>query len=238
MASELDEEIDRLYGLELDRFTSERNELAKALRSEGRRDEGERIAALKKPSVSAWTVNQLARRRRKDVDLLLDAGHRIREAQRGVLTGKARTELDEGRRRQQRALDALRDAAKGLGATGATLERVSRTLRTAAVTDEGRELLARARFVTDLAPQGFEAVAELGVPRSPTTRRKSPARRKPKPETVAKARAELATARERAQETRRRLRALEEDAERARRELEDAERAVEAADARLREARG
>jgi hypothetical protein len=235
MAEPLDDELDRLYGVDLDRFTSERNELAKALRREGRPEDAQRIAALKKPSVSAWTVNRLARDHRKHVDLLLDAGHRIREAQRGVLTGKDRNALDEGRRRQQQALDSLRDAAKELGASGATLERVSRTLRAAAVTDEGRELLARGRFSEDLALQGFEAVAELGVPAS-APRSKRPPQHTSKRENVAKARTELTAARERAQDARRRLRDMEKETARARRELEDAERAVEKAEARLRDA--
>ena len=236
MAS-LDDETDRLYELDLDRFTAERNALAKELRKEGRADDAEIVAGLKKPSVAAWVVNQLARRHRKDVDLLLDAGHRIRDAQRGVLTGKERSALDEGRRRQQKALDALRDAAKELGAKGETLERVARTLRAAGVTDEGRELLARGRFTTDLALQGFDAVAELGVEPAPSkTKRAAPA--KPKRDVVAEARAALSAAREEAQEPRRRVRELEKELERARRELERAERDLEAAEARLRDAQG
>ena len=233
----LDEELDRLFAADLERFTAERNELAKALRKEGRAADAEQIAGLKKPTVSAWIVNQLARRRRKDVDLLLDAGHRIREAQRGVLTGDERSALDEGRRRQQRALDALRDTAKELGASGQTLERVSRTLRAAAVTDEGRELLARGRFTSDLALQGFEAVAELGVTPSPSKRTPAAKAKRSKRDDVAEARAALAAAREQVKEPRRRLRELEQEAVRVRRELERAESAVEAAEARFREAR-
>jgi hypothetical protein len=236
MPPSLDDEIDRLYEVGLGRFTAERNELAKRLKKEGRVDDAATVAALKKPSVAAGIANELAHRHRKDVDLLLDAGHRIREAQRGVLTGKERTALDEARRRQQKALDSLRDAAKELGARGETLERVSRTLRAAGVTVEGRELLARGRFTGDLALQGFDAVAELGV--EPTTSKgKRTTRTPPKRDRVAEARAELAAARERVQEPRRRLRELEREADRARRELEQAERAVDAAERRLRDAR-
>ena len=235
MAS-LDEETDRLYEVDLDRFTAERNSLAKQLRKDGRGDDANAVAGLKKPSVAAGVVNQRARRHRKDVDLLLDAGHRIRDAQRGVLTGKERSALDEGRRRQQQALDALRDAAKELGARGETLERVSRTLRAAGVTDEGREMLARGRFTTDLALQGFDAVAELGIAPTPSkTNRGAPTR--PKRDAVAEARAALSAAREEAQEPRRRVRELEQELDRARRELERAEREVQAAEARLRDAK-
>jgi len=235
MTASLEDELDRLYGVEPGTFTAERNALAKSLRAEGRRDDAERVAGLKKPSVSASIVNRLARQRRKDVDMLLDAGHRIRETQRGVLEGKERAELDEGRRRQEQALDALRDAARELGASGATLERVSRTLRTAGVTDEGRELLARGRFTGDLALQGFDAVAELGAVAKPTTRKPpQPTRAK---RDLAKERAALSAARERLREARSELQKLERDAGRARREVENAERAVEAAEARLRDAR-
>ena len=57
-------EPDDLYGLPLDRFVAERGALAKALRADGRRDEASRVAALRKPSVAAWAVNQLARTQR------------------------------------------------------------------------------------------------------------------------------------------------------------------------------
>jgi len=43
-------------------------------------------------------------------------------------------------------------------ASAATLERVSRTLRAAAVTEEGRELIARGRLVRELEPPGFDVL--------------------------------------------------------------------------------
>ena len=46
-----------LYGLPLPRFIPERAALVKALRSEKRRDEAAVIAAMRKPSVAAWAVN-------------------------------------------------------------------------------------------------------------------------------------------------------------------------------------
>src|SRR5215207_3575126 len=64
VATSLDDEIDALYDVELDRFTVERNDLAKRLRKEGRPDDATAVAALKKPSVAAWITNQLARRNR------------------------------------------------------------------------------------------------------------------------------------------------------------------------------
>ncbi len=79
-----------------------RARLAKAHQKGGPANEAEQVKELRKPSVSVWTVNQLARRHRKDIDLLLDAGHRLAAAQRALLTGgdgqrvrvKAKQDLD------------------------------------------------------------------------------------------------------------------------------------------------
>ena len=60
-APDLEDEVDRLYGLPLEEFTPARNELAKRLRKDGRKAEAARVGELAKPSLALWTVNQLAR---------------------------------------------------------------------------------------------------------------------------------------------------------------------------------
>ena len=65
---------DDLYGLPLDRFTDERNALAKRLRQEGRRDEAAGVSKLRKPSLAAWAVNQLVRTQKREVSGLFKAG--------------------------------------------------------------------------------------------------------------------------------------------------------------------
>src|SRR5262245_11952272 len=70
-----------LYGLPLEEFTAERDRRAKALRAEGERDAAAVVAALRKPTLAAWTVNQLVRSRRDDLDALLEAGNDLLEAQ-------------------------------------------------------------------------------------------------------------------------------------------------------------
>ena len=69
-------EIDRLYGLPLDEFVAGRGALAKSLRSEGKREEAERVKALRKPTAGAWALNQALRRRRSELADLLAAGER------------------------------------------------------------------------------------------------------------------------------------------------------------------
>ena len=85
---DLDEAIDELYGASLDEFVAERTRLAKELRDAGNREEAQAVAKLRKPNVAAWVLNQLARRNRREIDLLLDAGHRLREAQAGAMAGQ------------------------------------------------------------------------------------------------------------------------------------------------------
>jgi hypothetical protein len=118
--------------------------------------------------VAAWALNQLARRCRRDVDLLLDAGHRLREAQAGVLAGAARDAFEQARKTEREALSRLtREAEKLLSergsASAATLAQVGESLRAAAISEEGRALLARGRFVQPLRAQGFDVVGALAA---------------------------------------------------------------------------
>ena len=60
MANELESRIDDLYALPLERFTPERDALAKELAADGDRAGAARVKALRKPVVAAWAVNALA----------------------------------------------------------------------------------------------------------------------------------------------------------------------------------
>jgi hypothetical protein len=87
--ADVEPDIDALFQLPLTEFTSSRNALAARLKKEGRAEEAETIKGMQKPPVSAWAVNQLAWRHRKDVDNLLAVGERFRKAQAAQLAGKA-----------------------------------------------------------------------------------------------------------------------------------------------------
>jgi hypothetical protein len=221
----LDDAIDELYGAAPEDFVAERTRLAKALRDAGLRDEAETLAKLRKPSIAAWALNQLGRRHRREVDLLLDSGHRLREAQAGLFGGGEKDAFETARRAEQDALSRLAAAAgKLLGergsASAATLSQVIESLRAAAVSPEGRELLARGRFSEPIRGQGFDLVGELaaGAPRPPEA--------KPRRDRAAeeKAKAELRDAKAE-------LRAAEQEVERAQQRLREAQ-------ARLRRAGG
>jgi hypothetical protein len=219
----LDDAIDNLYGAELESFTAERAVLARELRDAGDREAAATVAKLKKPTVAAWALNQLARRQRRDVDLLLDAGHRLRQAQEGVVGGGDRASFEQAQKTERDALRRLTQQASQLlgGASPQVLTQISQTLRAAAVSEEGRELLARGRFTTPLAAEGFDVFGAL--PASPKPRpKKSQAARKHASDEVKKAR-------ERLRELERTVRAAEREAEKLKGEWEKSERTAESA---------
>jgi hypothetical protein len=230
--ADLESELDRLYALDPGEFVAERDRLARELRDSGEREEAEQVKGLRKPTVSAATINQLARQERREVDLLLDAGHRLREAQQRLLAGEEPGSLDEARRNEREALRNLRKASLRIlneagRASETTLSKVMATLQAAAVSDEGRELLARGRLTGDLEAPGFDLLAPMapGAPKR-TRKPKPPPARKPRPDRrkLERARAKRREAQEAAKAADENLRAAERDANKARRELERAEK--------------
>jgi hypothetical protein len=229
-----EDELDRLYGLPPDEFTAARNELAKRLRGDGEREQAERVRGLAKPTVAAWAVNQLARRRTKRLQSLLDAADRLRKAQERALVGDGGDSLRRAAQDERRAVSELRREASellaeaGRPATDATLERVATTLTAAAHDPEARALLEAGRLAEEVEATGFEALARM----TPAAGgRRAPPRRS---DDKAEQRRRTAEARKRAAELRKRAAALEQDAQRAAREAEraagEAERARAAAD--------
>lgn len=216
----LDDALDELYGAPLDEFVAERKRLARKLGGE----EGKELAARRKPSVAAWVLNQLARRERRDVDLLLDAGHRLRQAQEGVLRGEERGTFEQARTKEVDALKRLAKAAERTlrdargTASAATLAQVDEGLRTAAITEEGRELLARGRFVETPEASGFAAFAGIEVPKR--AKRRAPE----KSEAEREAEKELRALERRLRTARAEVDALEEQVEAARRRLRSLQR--------------
>jgi hypothetical protein len=218
----LDEATDRLYGADLDAFVAERTRLARELRDAGDPTSSAQLAKLKKPTVAAWALNQLTRHRRRDVDLLLDAGHRLRQAQEGVVRGADRVSFEQAQKTERDALRRLTQEAGKLlgGASPAVLGQISNTLRAAAVSEAGRELLARGRFTTPLESEGFDVLGAL--PTSSTARPKQQARPK-------KAKDELPKLRARLRELQRAVRDAERKAGKSKAEWQANERAAESA---------
>src|SRR5262245_85072 len=129
---DVEAEIDRLHQLSLDAFVESRNALAARLQKAGDKAGALRVKALARPSVPAWTVNQLYWKARDDFDALLAAGERLQREQAGaVASGKDLRETIAARREALGALvrrgEALLESA-GHGATAGAMLKVSKTL--------------------------------------------------------------------------------------------------------------
>ncbi len=216
-----DDPVAELYGLPLEEFVPARNALARDLRKDGDKERAAEVAKLKRPSVAAWAVNQLARRKRKELDLLLDAGHRLRTGQVEALEKGDTAKFEAARRDHERAVHDLvgsaRDIlAKGRGTTSdQMLSSIERTLRYASIDDEQRAVLASGRLVEEVEATGFDAFSSMALTPAPAKgKAKKPAAGKredsaQRRKRVAAAQASLKQARERERDARARVREAE-----------------------------
>jgi len=227
MADAVDEAAELLYGLPLDEFTTARNAVAKELRDRGLRDEAEAVKALAKPSVAAWAVNQLTRRRHADLDEFLDAAVAAREAQLGGKPG-AREAIKEQRQALDRLIRAARDELRGK-ASEAVAGKIRQTLEAAAVDDAAAEEIRRGRLVKELEPAGFGTLAA----HAPAPGKTRPAPRKD----AAAAKKALAAARARLREAEDELRAAQAEERQAHKRWQQAHGDAEEAAGRVEKAR-
>jgi hypothetical protein len=162
-------ELDDLYGLPFDRFVPERAALAKALRADKRRDEAAEVAALRKPSVTAWAVNQLVRTRGPAIEELFEAGDALRGAQADLLAGRGdgrmlRTAAEREREAVERLVaDAGRlPISERAQLSGAVVERIADTLHAAALDEDAREQVRGGRLERELRHVGLGLGLGLG----------------------------------------------------------------------------
>ncbi|MBM3776793.1 MAG: hypothetical protein FJW23_00960 [Acidimicrobiia bacterium] len=172
------DDIDRLFQLPLAEFTAARNALALTLKKRGDADVALQVKALSKPSIPAWAINQVYWIRRDEMDALLQAGDRFRQAQRAQLAGKP-AGLREALEAWQGALATATTLAADLLRAGghdpsAQIQRRIATSLEALATRQGAADAPRVgRLLDDLEPPGFDALAALvprqaGVPAEPS----------------------------------------------------------------------
>jgi hypothetical protein len=170
-SSELDTEIQRLYGLPLGDFTKERNALAKRLKKAGRGDDAETVEGSPKPTPSAWAVNMLFQRQRDRMDILLDAGRRARIAQGEAVAGAGAEALRDAIGAARILIEDLRRRAEAILSEGggkapsrAVSERLATNLQSLAFSPSAAEAAQRGWLDRDLEPPGFEVFAGLRIP--------------------------------------------------------------------------
>ena len=228
----VEQAADELYGLPPGEFTRARDARVKELRKEDR-EAADAVKGLRKPSVAAWALNQLVRRRPKDVDRLLAAGEDLRSAQEELLAGGDRAAFQEAAAKERDLVAGLSGEAAALaseagqGGTGLK-EKVAETLHAAALDAETAGELRSGRLVREREAIGGFGVAAMAAPAGGGRRtreaapqpKKAPAKRS----RAAKGGASAAAAKD--AQHRQRLAAAKTDERHARRELEAAARAL------------
>ncbi len=222
-----------LYGLPLERFVPERTALARDLRRAGQREEAEAVAALRKPSLAAWAVNQLVRTQGRAVARLFQAGDAAQLAQTNLLSGRgAAVALRGALMKEREAVSQLVEVARGLLSSeghelsSSMLERVANTLHAAALDEESRASVRDGCLERELRHVG------LGPPAGVTTpggRRGRPARSAP-PRAMGELRKAEAAARRGAERAEKDLDAARSRREAAAQALAEAQDALAAAE--------
>jgi len=157
----LDDDLDALFRLPLTEFISARKLLAARLKKDGRTADAEYVQSLTKPSISAWTVNQLYWQHRAAFDRLLATGQRFHKAQTSGKMANMREALDARR-------DALLELSElattllldtGHNASMETIRRISTTLEAMSVYASQSDGPTPGRLTQDVDPPGFESFA-------------------------------------------------------------------------------
>ena len=171
---DLERAIDQLFELRPDEFTLARDRLVKTLRGEGDAASASTVKALRKPTLTAWALNQLARRERAGLEDLIATGDELRAAQRKALSGVERAPFRaamEGRRKQVRSL--TRRAVQILGEVGrgpqSAEEEIARSLEAASTDADSAAALLEGRLAKPISGgSGFEAFSGLSLVEEPS----------------------------------------------------------------------
>lgn len=147
--------MDELYSADPDTFMERRTALAAAAKQDGNGPGAKQIAALRKPTRSAYAVNALARSDPDGITELVELGEQLRRAERSVDATQIR-ELTAHRRRlvndlTRRAFDAIDDEAP----SSAVRDEVVSTLTAALADPDVAGLVADGTLVKPARWEGF-----------------------------------------------------------------------------------
>lgn len=178
-----DAEIRALYQEPLERFTATRDELAQRLRSTGHVERAALVKKLRKPSVPAWALDQLAKRKPEGIRALIDAGAEVRAAQQAALTSdRAADRLLEASADRRRAVTTLAGLAANVlleigRAPNQHMPALRSTLEAASIDPDAAERLLSGTLEREIKePAGFGDVLGLrSVPSSSEESSKEPA---------------------------------------------------------------
>lgn len=127
---DVEDRIADLYAVDLQDFVRARNDLARSLKEGGDASAAKKVSSLKKPVLTVWVVNGLARRRAEEVRALVE--------QDAPQTGEEMRAASAARKKLLSSLLAeAQNILEGAGksASPAALQRVGRALEGAAQSD-------------------------------------------------------------------------------------------------------
>jgi len=159
--------IGDLYAVPLEDFVSARDALAKELNAAGDGDEAKRVKSLRKPTVTAWSLNRLARDRPDLISALVDAHARLRSADSAT---EMRAASDARMASIQQIVAAPEDA------TEAIRKKMRSTLLATATDPAAEEALIAGRLQSELEPGGlggFDMGSGFTTTTTPAPARKS-----------------------------------------------------------------
>jgi hypothetical protein len=160
---------DELYELDPKEFTAARDRLAADLRKGGDKEAAAEVKALRRPTVTAWALNQLARRQGDEVRLLLEASAEVARAQAEASAGGDAADFRRLMKERRELVHRLAAAGVGLldereaGSGASKRDALVSALEAASMDEEGGEALLAGRLATEPEPAsgfgGFLAAA-------------------------------------------------------------------------------
>ena len=230
--------VDELFALDPTEFTAARDRLAAELRRSGDKEGAAEIKALRRPTVTAWALNQLARRHGDEVRLLLAASTEVARAQAEAASGGDAATFRRLTKERRELVHRLAAAGAGLlderepGSGAGRRDALVSALEAASMDEEGGQALLTGRLTAEPQPSaGFGGFLAAAVTATEGTARTGPSRAEVR---VAHDRAERA--RQAAAEAEEAAAAADEKVAALERQLEDARSRAERARARAQEA--
>lgn len=163
--ADLPADAEKLLAVSPEAFVEQRKLLVRRLRDEGRAEDAQAIARMKKPPPVVLALNRAARDRPQAAKDAADAAERLGPAQ---LSGDA-----DGYRKARGGMEqasallaevAVANLSKGKSASDPMRRRVADLIRGALAAEDTRQQLIRGVLVEEVEAQGFDAFRGLTMP--------------------------------------------------------------------------
>lgn len=167
-AADVERAVDALYASEPEGFVAGRHRLAAELRRAGRKDEARAVSGLRRPTLVASAIDNVALRAPHRVEALTDAGERLRRAHEEVVAGGDRERLQRAVDERRALIAALADEAvavlraRGVRDPDAHRDEIEATFEAVSSGGEVAALVRRGRLVAAVdRPAGFGGLLDL-----------------------------------------------------------------------------